>query len=229
MTLAPPGGTYDTGTSVQLTAVAAAGYRFDHWTGDLTGSTNPASISMTANRSVTAVFIQTFTLTVQSSPVAGGSVTLVPPGGNYDEGTSVEVPAVAAAGYRFDHWTGDLTGPTNPASISMTADRSVTAVFIQTFTLTVQSSPVAGGSVTLAPPGGTYDTGTSVQLTAVAAAGYRFDHWTGDLTGSTNPASISMTANRSVTAVFIQTFTLTVQSFTGCRGFCDVGPSGRDL
>ena len=59
------------GTWVQLTAVAAAGYRFDHWTGDLTGSTNPASISMTANRSVTAVFIQTFTLTVQSSPVAG--------------------------------------------------------------------------------------------------------------------------------------------------------------
>ena len=72
MTLAPPGGTYVIrGPRWQLTAVAAAGYRFDHWTGDLTGSTNPASISMTANRSVTAVFIQTFTLTVQSSPVAG--------------------------------------------------------------------------------------------------------------------------------------------------------------
>ena len=95
MTLAPPGGTYDTGTSVQLTAVAAAGYRFDHWTGDLTGSTNPASISMTANRSVTAVFIQTFTLTVQSSPVAGGSVTLAPPGGTYDTGTSVQLTAVS--------------------------------------------------------------------------------------------------------------------------------------
>ena len=51
-----------------------------------------------------------------------------------------------------------------------------------------------------------------MQLTAVAAAGYRFDHWTGDLTGSTNPASISMTANRSVTAVFIQTFYV-----DGCR------------
>ena len=69
-----------------------------------------------------------------------------------------------------------------------------------------------------------------MQLTAVAAAGYRFDHWTGDLTGSTNPASISMTANRlSVTAVLITDLYVDGSEFTGCGGFSDVGSAGRDL
>ena len=195
---------------MQLTAVAAAGYRFDHWTGDLTG-TRSCEHQYDGQQVCERLCSYRPYIKRQSSPV-GGFCDVGSSGGTYDTGTSVQLTAVAAAGYRFDHWTGDLTGSTNPSSIAMTANRSVTAVFIQTFTLTVQSSPVAGGSVTLAPPGGTYDTGISVQLTAVAAAGYRFDHWTGDLTGSTNPASIAMTANRSVTAVFIQTFTLTVQS-----------------
>ncbi|MGZ3578779.1 MAG: DUF4082 domain-containing protein, partial [Syntrophales bacterium] len=165
------------------------------------------------------------TLTVQRSPVSGGSVTLSPPGGNYDDGTSVQLTAVPATGYRFDHWTGDLTGSTNPASISMTANRSVTAVFIQTFTLTVQSSPAAGGSVTLVPPGGTYDAGTSVQLTASANANYTFSNWTGDATGTTNPVSVTINGNKNVTANFTQNqYTLSVTSNPAAGGSVGKSP-----
>jgi hypothetical protein len=72
----------------------------------------------------------------------------------------------------------------------------------QQFTLTVVINPVGSGSVTLNPPGGLYPTGSAVQLTAHPATGYHFDHWSGDLNGGANPATISMTGNRNVTAAF---------------------------
>ncbi len=56
MGLVPSGGTYGSGTNVTLTAYASTGYRFDHWTGDLSGNANPAQITMNSNKSVTAVF-----------------------------------------------------------------------------------------------------------------------------------------------------------------------------
>ena len=69
-----------------------------------------------------------------------------------------------------------------------------------TYTLTV--SVTGQGSVTLNPPGGSYDPGTTVTLTAVPAAGWQFDHWSGALSGSANPATLVMNANQMVTAVF---------------------------
>ena len=70
------------------------------------------------------------------------------------------------------------------------------------------------GSVTVAPPGTTYQTAdapvkldyevdTQVTLTASAAAGWMFDRWEGDLVGSANPTSLTMSGNKSVTAVFV--------------------------
>ncbi|MGH7454676.1 MAG: InlB B-repeat-containing protein, partial [bacterium] len=58
------------------------------------------------------------------------------------------------------------------------------------------------GSVTLNPPGGVYNSGATVQLTATPAAGFQFSGWNGDLTGSTNPATLTMNANKNVTATF---------------------------
>jgi hypothetical protein len=207
--LNPPGGTYPSGTSVQLTANAATGWHFDHWSGDLSGSTNPATLVMNSNKTVTATFVQDqYTLTV--NVVGQGSVALNPPGGTYPSGTSVQLTANAATGWHFDHWSGDLSGSTNPTNLVMDANKSVTATFVQDqYTLTV--NVVGQGSVALNPPGGTYPSGTSVQLTANAATGWHFDHWSGDLAGSTNPASIVMDSDKSVTATFVQDeYTLTV-------------------
>ncbi len=69
-------------------------------------------------------------------------------------------------------------------------------------TLTVNMTPQGGGSVAFNPPGGTYDAGTEVTLTATPAVGYQFSGWSGDLTGSTNPATITMDGNKNVTAIF---------------------------
>jgi len=45
----------------------------------------------------------------------------------------------------------------------------------------------------------------SITLTAVPNTGARFDHWEGDLTGSTNPTTLTMNGAKFITAVFTST------------------------
>jgi hypothetical protein len=76
----------------------------------------------------------------------------------------------------------------------------VTAALL--YTLTTTTSPTAGGSIGRSPNAASYAAGTVVTLTANANPGYHFVNWSGDLTGTTNPTTITMSTNRSVTAVF---------------------------
>ena len=77
-----------------------------------------------------------------------------------------------------------------------------TAPPIGTATFTLNTSVIGNGSIALDPPGGTYDDGTVVQATATPAAGWSFESWSGDLSGSTNPQNVTMDANKSITATF---------------------------
>jgi hypothetical protein len=70
------------------------------------------------------------------------------------------------------------------------------------FTLSLTSSH---GSVALSPSGGVYDSGATVTMTATPSAGYAFGGWSGDLTGTANPATIIMNSDKNVTAAFNQT------------------------
>ena len=67
-----------------------------------------------------------YTLTLNNT---NGSVTTNPNGNSFSSNTNVELTAVADAGYKFDNWSGDATGTTNPLSITMDADKTVTANF----------------------------------------------------------------------------------------------------
>ena len=202
--LNPSGGIYNSGTTVQLTANPSSGWHFVRWEGSSIGSTNPTTILMNSNKDVTAVFAQdathyTLSLTVQGQ----GSVSLNPSGGIYNSGTTVQLTANPSSGWHFVRWEGSLSGSTNPASIVMNGNKSVTAVFEQDQVNYSLSVNVQGqGSVSLSPSGGVYNAGTNVQLTASHAAGWHFVRWEGSLSGSTNPASIVMNSNKSVTAVF---------------------------
>jgi len=158
--------------------------------------------------STTAVY---YTLTVDVSPSGGGTVALSPSrsGNQYEFGTTVTLTANAASGYVFDHWSGDVSGSTNPTTITMDGDKSVSANFEETavsqYDLTISSA--AGGSV-LEPGEGTfpYDAGEEVQLEASPDDGYEFDEWTGDVdtvADADDPTTtITMDADKSITAVF---------------------------
>jgi uncharacterized repeat protein (TIGR02543 family) len=61
-----------------------------------------------------------------------------------------------------------------------------------------------GGTTDPAPGTHGYQRGISVSVRAVPQAHYTFSGWSGDLTGTQNPASVVMTTDKSVTANFIR-------------------------
>ena len=73
----------------------------------------------------------------------------------------------------------------------------------ETFLLSVTITPEDGGTVS--PDGGTFDDGTDVTLTATPSEGYVFKEWTGDLTSTENPVSVSMNSDMNITLVFVAT------------------------
>lgn len=148
-----------------------------------------------------------WTLTTAVSPSGGGSVTVNPLKNNYVNAESVILTAVPAIDYEFTGWSGDASGTTNPLTVTMTKSKSITANFQSTvpptlYTLTVNVIPSGAGSVTVNPLKGTYAQNEVVSLTAYPASGNSFTGWSGGLSGSTNPTTITMTTNKTVNANF---------------------------
>jgi uncharacterized repeat protein (TIGR02543 family) len=194
----PEGGVYTPGAVVTLTVTPKNGYVFNGWSVDLTGSANPATITMDKNKSVTANFkAVNYTLATSAT---NGTVSLSPVGGSYLSGTQVTLTAKPNAGFVFSEWNGDLAGTENPAKIIMDANKNITAIFKRiTYTLAIGAS---NGSVSVNPEGGIYNSGAVVTLTAKSDSGYIFNGWSGDVKGNQNPISILINQNKNVTASF---------------------------
>ena len=87
----------------------------------------------------------------------------------------------------------------------------------QTYTITAESANTSMGTVT---GGGTYDAGTTIQLTATAYQGYEFVTWQDGNTS--NPRTITVTENATYTAYFQAVSTnCTVTSFPWTESFED--------
>ena len=162
---------------------------------------------MNAPKTVTATFVQSdarYTVAVEVASADLGTVTLTPtqPTEGYRVNQQVTLTATANAGYVFYRWAGGLTNNTNPASIIVTGSKTIIPIF--NATLTLNSDPIAGGTVSLNPvqsPDG-YTIGTAVTVSATAAKGYRFDHWSGDQPSSNS--SITIDSAKQITANFVK-------------------------
>jgi hypothetical protein len=131
----PTVGTHDyiSGTVVPITATANTGSIFAGWSGALSGSVNPTSITMTGNKTVTATFnlipITYYTLTVTTTGTGSGTVIKLPAQISYTAGTVVTLTATANTGSTFAGWSGAVSGLTSPVTVRMTANKIVTATF----------------------------------------------------------------------------------------------------
>ena len=67
---------------------------------------------------------------------------------------------------------------------------------------TLSINTVGSGSVAKNPNQTAYSPGIVVTLNATPIVGWQFDHWSGNLTGNTNPTTITMNGNKVVTATF---------------------------
>jgi uncharacterized repeat protein (TIGR02543 family) len=202
------------GTQINIKAEAASGYTFANWT--ITGNgaianASSASTSVTVNGDVTVTanftLIPTYTLTVGKNPAAGGTTTPTNSQSNIKAGEKVSITATAASCYKFTNWTITGSGTIDNAasaltSVTVNGNVTVTANFQQNqYTLTTNVS--GSGSVSRSPNQTTYACGTSVTLTATPASdNYAFDGWAGAATGMTNPLTITMDGNKTLTAKF---------------------------
>ncbi len=196
----PAGGNYDKGAEVTLIATPAAGYIFDHWSGDSTGNSDRVTVMMDRDKSVIAHFVRktTLTLNIYVTPDRSGSVS--PDGGEFVRGTEVKLTAVPAEGYVFDHWTGDVAGTSKEATITMDGDKRVVAYFQKKFELNISIDPKQGGTVS--PAGGIYEEGVEVTITANPAEGYDFDNWSGDIECKSKLITVTMDSDKYITASF---------------------------
>lgn len=202
VTAAPDASSYQYDDAVLLTALPAAGWRFVGWQGDLTGATNPATVLIKGNLAIHAIFEQIpYTLTVEQLP--GGSVTWLPLQTTYFYGDQIEFRATADPDFFFIGWEGALDGDANPAQMTITADATVSAKFTKT-PFTIDTATIGSGTITRDPDRANYQSNEQVVLTAEPAAGWRFAGWSGDLSGTTSPATVTVTGNVSATAQFVQ-------------------------
>jgi hypothetical protein len=217
--------TFAGGAQVTLTATPLGGsnWVFSGWSGACSGA-GPCTVTMAAAQSVTAIFVQGYTLSVNVS--GSGSVTSSPAGMNcpsvcsdgYASNTSVTLTATPANGWSFSGWsfgiaTGGLGTPCSgagagPCTVIMNTATSVTAIFTQiTYPLSV--SVFGNGTVTSSPSGiacgvtcsASFGSGTPVTLTATPAQGAVFNGWGGVCSGTGN-CIVTMNAAANVSAAF---------------------------
>ena len=217
-------GYYNSGTSVELKAEIASGYVFSAWTGDLSGTTNPQTVVMTAPRSVTAEFsvstedhppyvknpIQNISVdkgecdqTIDLSNVFAdddpGDVVVYSVISNPNE---IVVQTTITGNILTLDFSAVNVGQSEVVVAASSNGKEVFSKFLVDvsiptggYRLLVSASPSSGGYVI----GNPYSSSNhypilipEIEVTAVAASGYVFTHWTGDLSGTTNPQSFAI-------------------------------------
>ncbi|MHC4572964.1 MAG: right-handed parallel beta-helix repeat-containing protein [Planctomycetota bacterium] len=103
------------------------------------------------------------------------------------------------------------------ANESVSEDKTFSTTTAVTYNLVVTA---VHGTVVRSPDKASYSYGETVILEAVPDTGYHFVDWSGAVTGGSNPVSVVMDADKSVTASFaVNTYTLGITAERTARWF----------
>jgi hypothetical protein len=219
-----------TGT-VTLTAAPGSNSEIWNWLGcdNITGDTwNICTLFMDSNKTVTARFSARYTLSVQKSGDGSGTVTGtgIDCGLDCSEGflaesnpasRTVVLTATPGSGSRLTSWSGCDSINGNTCTVSVNSNKTVTAAFAASYTLSIDYAGTGWGYVASSPSGSEcgincYYSGTAVTLTATPNVGHSFTGWSGCDSVNGNTCTVTMNQNRTVTATFtLQYYQLSVQ------------------
>ncbi len=160
--------------------------------------------------SVTPLAGQSYTIT--RAPSSNGTIKLSPEQASYTYAQRVGIQAVGNVGYKFAGWGGDLSGTQNPVVVNVTQNMNISATFEPAPPPVVNVRSSGNGSVSVDPDKEEYQYGETITLTAMANPGYLFAGWTGDLTGSQNPATYVINSDTNITANFASANPDSIQS-----------------
>lgn len=236
----PAGGTvtpssglaYAANSQVTVTATPATGYSFTNWSGASTAGTAQITLTVDANKSLTANFVRNrYTLTTSGD----GACTVTPSSPTIvDHGVATSISCSPHAGRQFSHWTG--VGGTAAVSDS---SRAVTTVVLTSGDAAVRALTVAkqyqltvanDGNGTSSPSGVTMVShGIAQNISCAPNAGYNFGNWSvqsGRATiANATSQSTSVTLD-SAAATIRANFVRKQYSLTISTANCTVSPSG---
>ena len=147
-----------------------------------------------------------FELSVNSND--GGSVNTS--GGTYNQNSEVTIAATPQPGYTFTGWSGNATGSSNPLTITMNGDKTITANFTKiTFGLNVGivGKGTVEKEVISSSKTDEYNQGSVIRLNALSDDPWLFIDWTGSSTATTNQIDLTIDSSKSVTATFEERIT----------------------
>lgn len=205
-------GTYGYQQTCTLIATANPGYTFSCWTENgVSVSNNPTySFSVTANRSLVAVFVeQSFVISVTVNPINGGMVSGA---GTYTINQTCTLVATPATGYDFICWKENGVPVANNAvyTFTVTAPRNLVAQFAtKSYDISATVNPTESGTVSGT---GTYNHGETCTLVATPNTGYTFINWTenGQPVSTEATYEFIVTGDRNLVAHFVlQSFVIT--------------------
>ncbi len=213
-----PSGTFSrsAGSTVNLTAAASSGYEVASWyvNGLLAQSGGPtytipnlqASTSVQVTFRLVTVLVLTGDLLVNITPVAAvnaGAQWRFLPGGTYQT-PNVPFQNLGPGQYQigFKSIAGYNTPPDQTITVVANQQTPVTGNYTASSTTYYLSINSDHGQVTRNPNRNTFSPGETVRLTASAAPGWHFDHWSGDASGSSSFVDVVMSSDKSVTANF---------------------------
>ena len=226
VSVAPQKTCYNGGEQVTLTATPGGGYVFSGWSGDLSGNTNPATLTMSGNKSVTATFAVVppcYTLS-RSHTGSGSDPTASPansPGcgaGQYTAGQSITLSATPTAGWQVSGWSGTSNNSSKETTnaLVMPAQNHVVSVAYEQKPIpcyTLGRSHTGSGSDPFATPAnspgcsaGQYTAGQAITLSAAPLSGWRVAGWTGtasDNSESTSNALVMPAKNHAVSVAYV--------------------------
>ncbi|NBV25406.1 MAG: hypothetical protein EBS05_26265, partial [Proteobacteria bacterium] len=192
---------YVSNTLVSATATASNGWSLLNWNGSTATGTNIAVRATGATR-LEAVFGTV--LTTVGGGTGSGTIEASPLLPLYPYGTEVKLLARPQTGSYLFRWQ-PLATVQNPITVTVTnAGITNSAVFSPLLNgyVSLVADVVGSGEVAQNPLQGQYLTGSAVTLTAVPSAQHRFVRWQGDISATSNPLNLTLTANMSVQAVF---------------------------
>lgn len=157
---------------------------------------------------IVTVTVNDVLCTLNITADTGGTTSPAPSEYGYSFGTEVNVSALPATGYFFDHWElgGVDVGASNPVSIVMNSTSSLHAVFAERLHYTFHIVSNEGGNVVPAQGEHVYWAGTTVSVSANPDVGYYLGCWEldGIKIGMQNPIDFTIDANHTLNVFFKQ-------------------------
>ena len=208
ITVSPQLPNHPEGTQVTVTPEPNEHWVFKQWEGDAIGNTNPLQVTMTANISITGVFVKRdypLNLKIEGEGTVDEKIVPNPSGREYPHGTRVELKPIPKEGWVFESWGGDLSGNASPQIIIVDKEKNVIVKFKRKdypLNITITGEGTVEEKIISTPGGRTYPFQTVVQLTPKAKEGWEFESWGGDLTGKETPKNITVDKERNVTVKF---------------------------